>query len=208
MLEKKPDEIIKLVQNLNKGGLSVRDISRRLHISYTLTCIYLKGFGSLTEYQKDLARKKGFGSYYKRKKDLAREKGFGSYYKRKKDLAREKGFGSLTEYKEYLFFKKMFNDSLSRLADKLSLTGYGIKNLESNGTNLTVRLLEEDTDFDKGFVESIFRKVLEDGSQYATLQGNFDINYEKNTVVIKANDVESRAFLDAYTSIFKREVIN
>src|SRR3989344_6067532 len=160
MLEKKPDEIIKLVQNLNKGGLSVRDISRRLHISYTLTCIYLKGFGSLTE------------------------------------------------YKEYLFFKKMFNDSLSRLADKLSLTGYGIKNLESNGTNLTVRLLEEDTDFDKGFVESIFRKVLEDGSQYATLQGNFDINYEKNTVVIKANDVESRAFLDAYTSIFKREVIN
>ena len=192
MLEKKPDEIIKLVQNLNKGGLSVRDISRRLHISYTLTCIYLKGFGSLTEYQKDLARKKGFGSYYKRKKDLAREK----------------GFGSLTEYKEYLFFKKMFNDSLSRLADKLSLTGYGIKNLESNGTNLTVRLLEEDTDFDKGFVESIFRKVLEDGSQYATLKGNFDINYEKNTVVIKANDVESRAFLDAYTSIFKREVIN
>src|SRR3989344_9229372 len=156
MLEKKPDEIIKLVQNLNKGGLSVRDISRRLHISYTLTCIYLKGFGSLTEYQKDLARKKGFGSYYKRKKDLAREK----------------GFGSLTEYKEYLFFKKMFNDSLSRLADKLSLTGYGIKNLESNGTNLTVRLLEEDTDFDKGFVESIFRKVLEDGSQYATLKGN------------------------------------
>ena len=192
MLEKKPDEIIKLVQNLNKGGLSVRDISRRLHISYTLTCIYLKGFGSLTEYQKDLARKKGFGSYYKRKKDLAREK----------------GFGSLTEYKEYLFFKKMFNDSLSRLADKLSLTGYGIKNLESNGTNLTVRLLEEDTDFDKGFVESIFRKVLEDGSQYATLKGNFDINYEKNTVVIKANDVESRAFLDAYTSILKREVIN
>ena len=180
------------MQNLNKGGLSVRDISRRLHISYTLTCIYLKGFGSLTEYQKDLARKKGFGSYYKRKKDLAREK----------------GFGSLTEYKEYLFFKKMFNDSLSRLADKLSLTGYGIKNLESNGTNLTVRLLEEDTDFDKGFVESIFRKVLEDGSQYATLKGNFDINYEKNTVVIKANDVESRAFLDAYTSILKREVIN
>ena len=128
MSRKISDKTKQLIQKLHNKGLSVREIARKVNVSYPIVWEYTKakkrgfksyseyreylvkkrGFESFYEYQNHLARQKGFGSYNKYREYLARQRGFESFYEYQNHLARQKGFGSYSEYQECLVNQRGF----------------------------------------------------------------------------------------------------
>lgn len=113
-----------------------------------------------------------------------------------------------SEFEQYLKLRKEYTTSLLGSAGHLRFTGYDIKSLSNNGGDLVIKLLRDDVNFDKGFVEDDFRKSLEECLQSIGTHSDFEIRYENDKILIRPDGLESRAFLCAYKQvILKREVV-
>ena len=170
-MNKLDEEKIKSIQNLRDNDVSVVDIAKKLNVSITAVrnCVESKKMGiSLYEYREYLVKRRGFNSQ--------------------------------EEYDKYLELKKFYEDGLQSI--KVIESGYDIKYarvLRDNG-NIVIKLIEDDA-FYKNFVEADFEEVTQKYFQEVSVDGSKfkgEVFYEENKVIIKPDNLESRAFLVAY----------
>ena len=126
--------------------------------------------------------------------------------------AKRRGFESYVEYRRYFRLAQSYEKQLLNLPSLLNLNiGFDIREigrLSKKGDSLVVRLVEEDTDFADGYIEKIFRYGIETSLSHINATANFEISSSGNTtVVIRPYDLESMAFLNAYRTILKRDLL-
>ena len=179
MSRKISDKTKQLIQKLHNKGLSVREIARKVNVSYPIVWEYTKakkrGFKSYSEYREYLVKKRGFESFYEYQNHLARQKGFESLSEYQENLVRQRGFESLSEYHEHLAKQRQKRPENRELSDLIK------RSLKKLGKN-------------QSWLASQIKVSRESVSKYA--QGKRTPNREKLKRLFSALDVPYRTLDD------------
>lgn len=185
--EKKRKKIRAEIEKLRKSKkrMLIRDMAKKLGLSYIEAFVYAKGFKSVTEYQNDLAKRKHGLTLgrYRRYKELEKD-------------CKEIILGLAKDLSLVGYGIKRLKEEKGTLAIKLAEED---EEFDKN-------------EVENNFKESL-RKYSEVCSQVRGTKENrdeFEVFYEKNTVLIKVknpNHLGSRAKLSVYGMSLEREVV-
>jgi len=179
--EKTKKTMVSVKRLHNKGkGRTIKEIAKELHLSFSITFAYSKGFTSFIKYQEDLVRKQGFASISEYQKFTALRKDY------REELLESAGYLSRIGY------------SIKDLREK---RGELVVKLLEEREDFDKDFVE--TNFKDGLQDCLQMIGMEENRG----DNKFKIFYKKNTVFIKTNNLKLSAFLSAYKLILGRELV-